>query len=271
VRVAVAFVALLLAGCDNLLGLTSASGDGGRRMGDGPREVDGEIDALPPVMGNLVLHVPFDTLNGSGADCTPDATGRHVVNCTETVPETITLVPGHVGSGALSLASASYLQTDSSTDFAPTSLTVSVWVDIEHATDPPAQSCVVEKPFANPAATPPDTAVSWQLCLSDTTDGYVAGNTGTPWSITFNETSLDTDWHLLAFTWDGTTVKLYFDGNLVGTHVTQIGYDVNPITIGTAFSAPGVPSDSYSAWIDDVRIYNVALDGSQIMSLSTPQ
>lgn len=268
--VVVASVVALSSGCDRLLGLTGVgdAGSGARDAmhgGDAHREV--APDALPSVMGNLVLHVPFDALNGSGADCTPDATGRHSVACVEPGFASIAVVLGRIGS-AFSLQSGAYLQTDSSDDFGPAALTVSVWVNIESASEAP-NGCVVEKAFTDPTLMPQTSSASWQLCFSDATDLYAAGDTGgsSSWAITLNRTSLDTGWHLLTMTWDGMTVALWVDAGMVGTHPVQILYDTNPITIGTEFSAPSVPTGEYNAYVDDLRIYNIALGSGQIAAL----
>jgi hypothetical protein len=265
VRAAVVVVSIvaLAGGCDRLLGLDEVSdaGHGSDARGDAA------VDALPSVTGNLVLHVPFDTLSGSGANCTPDATGRHSVACVEPGFATIELVLGRI-ENAFSLESGAYLQTDSSDDFSPAALTVSVWVNIQSASEAPS-GCVIEKAFTDATVMPQTSAVSWQLCFSDATDLYVAGDTGgsSQWAITLNQTSLDTGWHLLTMTWDGTTVALWVDAAKVGTHPVQILYDTNPITIGTEFLAPNAPSGAYNAYVDDLRIYNIALSSGQIATL----
>jgi uncharacterized repeat protein (TIGR01451 family) len=75
----------------------------------------------------------------------------------------------------------------------------------------------------------------------------------------------------VAGTYDGTTVRFYVDGQQVGDGVPEpdgIGYNLsggNDLTIGNFF--PGFPGYNFSGSIDDVQIYNRALNASEIQAI----
>lgn len=78
-------------------------------------------------------------------------------------------------------------------------------------------------------------------------------------------------WHHLAGTYDGTVLKFYIDGVLVGQQAaTGALFSSNePLFIGTKFAAsPAV--DFLDARLDDLRIYDRALPQSIIQVLATP-
>jgi hypothetical protein len=75
-------------------------------------------------------------------------------------------------------------------------------------------------------------------------------------------------WHHVAGTWDGATMKLYLDKKLVasGAFAGAIRYDRNPILIGGDDDGSGVPGGAlFKGLIDEVRISNRALTISEFM------
>jgi len=81
----------------------------------------------------------------------------------------------------------------------------------------------------------------------------------------------DGQWHYIGFVWDGSYRSLYVDG-------IEVARDANPITLAPLKSATGglhigagenLEDGSYfSGLIDDVRIYNIALNVEQIATLA---
>jgi 7,8-dihydropterin-6-yl-methyl-4-(beta-D-ribofuranosyl)aminobenzene 5'-phosphate synthase len=80
----------------------------------------------------------------------------------------------------------------------------------------------------------------------------------------------DGQWHYIGFVWDGSYRSLYVDG-------TEVARDANPITLAPLKSATGGlyigtgkdldTGTFFSGMIDDVRIYNKALNTKEISSL----
>ena len=76
-----------------------------------------------------------------------------------------------------------------------------------------------------------------------------------------------TDWTMVGYTWDGTTVKFYVNG-------TQVGSDVS-MDLGTAIAGNvdaylgNSGGNYYQGNIDEVRIYNVALTAAEVVTVYT--
>jgi len=81
----------------------------------------------------------------------------------------------------------------------------------------------------------------------------------------------DTNWHHYGVTYDGTTVTLYLDGQIVKTasFSGSIPLKAQDIYIGkTAYSTPAL---TYYGSMDDVQMYDRALSAAEIQDLSKPQ
>ena len=85
----------------------------------------------------------------------------------------------------------------------------------------------------------------------------------------------DGQWHHAGVVFNGGTFDLYLDGVLSATQATgysAIGNHDDPGAIGVSSSADAFGSGNgsyYQGLIDDVRLYDVALDGAQILTLAT--
>lgn len=78
-------------------------------------------------------------------------------------------------------------------------------------------------------------------------------------------------WVHLACTYNRTVVGLYVDGQFAGSVLQDqdLGDSRAPILIGAAqFRAV---SDYFVGWIDDLRLYDVALGGADVATLATPR
>ena len=167
-----------------------------------------------------------------------------------------------VGTAALSLdGTGSYVSVPSSTDVnLTTGCTLSVWVKLASATDNSYRMLLSKK------ITYTDTTgyeffyhpVLHQLLLRS------GGNTSYSLSLPL---TLDTNWHHLAVTINGSTAVFYLDG-AVRTGAT--GTVANPtsgtqtLTIGRRSGTTDYP---WNGLLDDVRIYNRALTPSEISSV----
>jgi hypothetical protein len=75
-------------------------------------------------------------------------------------------------------------------------------------------------------------------------------------------------WIHVAATYDGSTIRIYINGQLEGTKSAnfQIGVNSLPLEIGSGYNG----YRSMTGAIDDVRIYTRALSGTEILALATP-
>lgn len=145
----------------------------------------------------------------------------------------------------------------------------------DNATLRPSQITVAA--WLNPSVL--DTA--WQSALSKTTNGswtdgwglasYVGGANKIHFFITNYATNeaeavlTPNTWSHVVGTYDGTTIKIYVNGSLVDSHAYSGGITSSngPLQIGDA------QGYSWDGKIDEVRIYNRALDASEVGQLYT--
>lgn len=84
-----------------------------------------------------------------------------------------------------------------------------------------------------------------------------------------NGVVFDNNWHLLGFTWNIGTLKIYIDGTeaavtkISDTAITSI-YNSNTILSISAIISNNSPALFFNGLIDDVRMYNAAIPTSQI-------
>ncbi len=82
-----------------------------------------------------------------------------------------------------------------------------------------------------------------------------------------NASTLDLNWHHLLITWDGTDIKMYYDGLLQNTFaVNTISTIYNELLVG-AINNNGSAGNFFNGKIDDIRIYDRALNGTEITTL----
>jgi hypothetical protein len=77
----------------------------------------------------------------------------------------------------------------------------------------------------------------------------------------------DASWHHLAYSWDGTTHRLYLDGVPIGTSTASVKNGA----IGNArLGTWQLPNEMFGGDLDEVRVYSRALSASEIAALATP-
>jgi hypothetical protein len=99
-----------------------------------------------------------------------------------------------------------------------------------------------------------------------TTDG-VTGTVRSSIAITANQ------WTHIAGTYDGSTIKIYVNGQLEGTTPWNqpIFQGNNPLVIGCGLQNYSVPTAFFNGLIDEVGLYNRALSDSEIQETYTQQ
>ena len=86
----------------------------------------------------------------------------------------------------------------------------------------------------------------------------------------------DTDWHHVAVTWDGEEFGVYMDADQIGDGITTPNLGRNPLTDKPVLIGVYLATGQHGQWgeffagiIDDVAIFNVALDNDDIETLVT--
>lgn len=79
-------------------------------------------------------------------------------------------------------------------------------------------------------------------------------------------------WHHIAATFESGNVKMFFDGELVGSEVDVLGNTILGLTTAATFNIGGnvnsiLGGDNFEGEIDEVRVFNVALDDEQIQQM----
>lgn len=86
--------------------------------------------------------------------------------------------------------------------------------------------------------------------------------------------TLGTGWHHVAGVYDGSYLKVYYDGVQQGASVpysASISVSNYPLVIGARINSLNALSNVYDGAIDEVRIYNVGLTDSEVVSdMNTP-
>jgi hypothetical protein len=112
-------------------------------------------------------------------------------------------------------------------------------------------------------------ANSYALYYRDDTDQMalsVAGLSGSP--VLATASIEDAQWHHAVGTYDGSNLRLYLDGVLIGSPLPATGSITDngePLQIG--YEADGFGASPFNGDIDEVRIYNRALSATEIAKL----
>ena len=152
------------------------------------------------------------------------------------------------------------LANSNALDFTGQPFAISAWV--KYTNIPPADFCVVAKHNCG-------TPNGYLLAINNNSPRFYLC-TGGSWSIiSTTETYNDNKWHHLVATYDGTgSQQLYVDGELKAS-VSSVVFNTpgsgSPIIIGDANNNCG--GATFSASIDEVKIYGTALDAAQVSAL----
>jgi hypothetical protein len=174
------------------------------------------------------------------------------------VPQT-----GTADKGTLSLdgVSGAVVIPDSAVLHPASAITLEAWVKF---TGSYTTAAVVGRQDAS------STSDSFQIGFEPDLFFSVTDAKGNPTTLDTNVTPALNQWHFIAGTWDGSVMRLYFDGVQVGytTFAGPIGYQgSNPILIGADNDGPGSnPNCCYfPGEIDEVRISSVALNPADFL------
>lgn len=140
-----------------------------------------------------------------------------------------------------------------------------VWLDSGPGMPPTSSMGIAMKPYG-----PMLDSSTWVVGLDPATESVGAIVGQDPLAIASGPYPFDEDWHHVALSWDGATVRLYVDAVEVGTAAaTETLFDLATINLGAGVAA-GVDAAFLHGGLDEVRLYDVGLDQEQIAVLATP-
>lgn len=194
------------------------------------------------VGGAQVAYYPFE---GNAADLSGNGNNGAALGG-------VTYVTGKVGLASHFNNTSSYVQVFDSASLRPNQFTIAAWVN-------PASGDgrILEKGDSN----------SYWLYLSSNLEPIFGFYDGTYHDL-YSPASLPLNaWSLVAGTYDGTTLKVYINGDLVASRplVSAPSQTSQPLFIG--WKPNGSVYDYFDGLIDELRIYNEALSATQIRDL----
>jgi hypothetical protein len=205
----------------------------------------------PPGAGPLVAYWDFNEGRGNIAH---DVSG-HDNHGTLSGP--VAWAAGHEGPGLRFAGIDNYLRVENSPELNPTTaLTLAVWIN-------PTWS------FHNRILQKEDGDNQYRL-LKEHGDNMVFDLAGvTNGRLEHNVLPPTGEWTHLAATYDGSAMKLYYNAELVDSHAASgaINTSTKPLTIGSKH--PGAPAgDEYRGLMDELRIYDCALNAREVQALA---
>jgi hypothetical protein len=257
-------VATFAAGCSYNPNRAS-NGDGGP-----PSEVNPSDDA--PVVGEdapeqlpagLIAWYQMETLDGGNQAL--DATGN---NHTGTCSNCPGVAAGRIGN-AFVFGAGDRIDVPHTAAFVlDTAFTIAAWVRFDAFPAGTAFAC----PFSKPRGS--GTQNTWQLCIRGQPNRWAylteQSNGSQFLETTQSVPQLGTFVHV-AIVWTGTLKQLFVNGEMTGTtqSSTAIEFDDDSILFGADIDN-GAQTAQFLGALDDLRIYNRALDATELGSLSTP-
>jgi hypothetical protein len=226
---------------------------------------DGTSPPDVAVSAGLVAYYPMDSLDSisSSVSSAPDATGRGHTGLCELDPALTcpTVVPGHIGNAYQFDGIDDLVRVTDMPDLETTSgFTIAAWIETHGVTS--AEGCPFSKPLG------PAYYNTWELCVRSDLSMYfysVTGGTEDLQNLTGTLT-IDT-WHHVAIRWDGSAKRASLDGVDVAISPASIEWDGSDILFGLDIDNGG-PIAQFPGAIDDLRIYNRALDITEIRELA---
>jgi prepilin-type N-terminal cleavage/methylation domain-containing protein len=216
------------------LGIATGTGGGSSTLGDG-----------------LVAHYKMNDTNGTTVVDTKGNNGTG----------TYTPADGHVGTGAISLNGESDCIDIPNFPNSTEDFSVSLWFK--------GTQMISALRYQTSGATSwwafyEDGSTNPSIYFTDSSDSYIVGF-GSPSEVE------DGNWHLLTATFkssDGAGAKTYLDGSLIDSHATETRTTDTTKSLQIGCYQPG--NQHTAGYLDDVRVYNRALTGSDSDCTSDP-
>jgi hypothetical protein len=205
-------------------------------------------DAPAAADDSLVLHLAFDS-----DGFLLDRSGGNDGGCSGCPLQ----VGGQIGDGAAAFDGMMCIQVPDALELRPNTFTYAVW-----AAPTGPMSTLLARPFTSATTNQDsygisiDTNFAWEIYMVDTA---VTG-------------PVQPNWHHYAGVYDGATLTAYVDGVAFGTPQAAPAprYAIDPIAVGCDIDM-GLEAYRYRGSLDDVRLYDRALDADEVAELVAMQ
>ncbi len=216
-----------------------------------PPEDDDPADRPVPTDSDLIAHWSMDARAGTTAF---DESGRAHHGTFHNGPERTNGLAG--GAGALRFdGKDDYVTVSDHPDLSPTQLTIALWVHADAA-----QGTILSKGSLS----------SLHYSIYAAWDGYrvaLRSDSQTVWISKIAPISVDAPQHI-ALTWNNRIVRVYIDGREVVKKATAlVGRRINDSQVPLFLGKNRWSNGHFSGVIDDVRIYGIALEATEIKSI----
>ncbi len=215
--------------------------------GDAPLAIDADVTI------GLVAHYAME---GDALDGARDSSGNQLDGiCGTQCPGR---GPGQVGLAATFDGASHYVVADAAL-LRPSAFSVVLWLRKDGGSG--------VTPVAKPQAM--GTGASWELMTFGGRTGFCTDNDPGPAGerCTNGPPIVIGVWAFIAMTWDGTTKRLLIDGVEVAKESAETVFDTSAMMIG-ADRQNGVVGAPYTGAIDELRIYDRALDDTTLAALA---
>lgn len=235
--------------------------DGTDASSDGTVDESTGADVLLP---DPLAWYSFDDLMDPYKD---DSGNGHLTWCADEIGECPIPLASPVGLGRQFDGITQHLHIDHDTWVETTSaMTFAswVWLDAGDGTGFPEFMGIAMKPYGMMLE-----SSTWVIGL-DSTNGAIGAIVGQdPLAIAGGPYPFDDQWHHVALSWDGETVRVYVDAEEVGqAAATETLFDGATINLGAGV-ASGVDAAFLRGALDEIRLYDVGLDAEQIAVLAS--
>lgn len=146
-----------------------------------------------------------------------------------------------------------YVYTPDSSSLDVQNITISAWIKTMNS----SEQCILER-----------NNTTFYFCTNSGKLRFYINSVAASW-LTSNKSIDDNSWHHVVGIWDGTTKKLYIDGQF-DISIAGTGGDIFSTNMGLNIGVrinSGLPMHYFNGQIDDVRIYNYALTSDQIKTV----
>lgn len=218
--------------------------------------------AAPELDRGLVLYFPFDSDDGDRVtDRSPAGNNGRMIDARITRP-------GRVGGALACNGSGGWVRVPPSSSLSPSHLTLAAWIKLNRAITTDHHVIIARQPHGMPGGYnldfEPDDNGDSQLTLKVMTR---TGSPGYNYCRVREPFKADT-WYHVAGTFDGREMRVYVNGQLRSTQRAPVSITYDSISVHIGSQRDQDPAGFWDGHLDEVRIYDRALDEDEVRRLA---